>query len=315
MWNKRKQKNRRLGRDSVLDVKLRSSQVRAARARVVGLGIGGVVAALLGVLLLWKAWGWSLNRLVYENPAFSIQEIEVQTDGVIAADNLRRWAGVRKGQNLFALELGQVKRDLELMPIIQSVSVERILPHTLRLRVTEREPVAQINVPTPKPGGGVEMVVYQVDVDGYVFQPLDPRQRATPPPQPAEQFPVLSGMGSLSRRLDSPQVQAALQLVVSFSHSPMAGLVDLQRIDVSVPDVLVVTTAQGGEVTFGLSDLDRQLWRWHSIYESGQRVGRSIAALDLAVTNNIPARWLEASATPAPPARPPRTIHIRRRNV
>ena len=96
--------------------------------------------------------------MVYENKAFAIEEIDVQTDGVISVDQLRRWAGVKPEENLLALDLARVKRDLELVPLVQSVSVERILPHTLRIRVTEREPIAQVNVPRPRPSGGVEHV-------------------------------------------------------------------------------------------------------------------------------------------------------------
>jgi len=95
----------------------------------------------------------------------------------------------------------------------------------------------------------------------------------------------------------------------------MAGLVDLQRIDVGAPEVLVVTTGQGGEVTFGLQDLDRQLRRWREIYELGQRTHRSIASLDLAVTNNIPARWLEASIAPGPSPKPPKIVRTKKKNV
>ncbi len=50
---------------------------------------------------------------------------------------------------------------------------------------------------------------------------------------------------------NSPQAQAALQLIGAFNHSPMAGLVDLRRIDVSSPGVVVATTGQGSEITFG----------------------------------------------------------------
>jgi len=46
----------------------------------------------------------------------------------------------------------------------------------------------------------------------------------------------------------------------------MQSLVDLKKIDLGSPDVLVVTTDQSSEVTFGLSDLDRQLRRWHTIF-------------------------------------------------
>jgi cell division septal protein FtsQ len=152
MWLQRKSKNRRLGREYVLDVKLRSSQVRAARVRMFAVSLGVLFATVFGLYLLWRTGEWALDRLVYDNKAFAIQDIDVQTDGVIGVDQLRRWMGVKPGQNLLALDLARVKRDLELVPLVQSVSVERILPRTLRVRVVEREPLAQINVPRPKPG-------------------------------------------------------------------------------------------------------------------------------------------------------------------
>lgn len=319
MFFKRKPKNRRLGREYVLDVKLRSSQVRAARSRLAAIALGVVFAVVFGVYLLWRGGDWALNRLVYENNAFAIQEVDVQTDGVIAVDQLRRWVSVRPGQNLFALDLARVKRDLELVSLVQSVSVERVLPHTVRVRVIEREPLAQINVFRPRANGGVELVPYQLDADGYVILPLDPSQRATASNQPPEQLPVISGVNANEiqpgRRLEGPQIQAALQLVRAFERSPMAPLVDLQRIDLSAPEVLVVTTGQGSEITFGLTGLDQQLLRWHAIFESGQRVGKAIASLDLAVSNNIPAHWLEASAVPPVTPKLPKPLHIRKKHV
>ena len=319
MWFKRKPKNRRLGREQVLDVKLRSSQVRAARTRMGAIGLGAVFATVFGLYLLYRTGEWALNRLVYENKAFAIQEIDVQTDGVIPPDQLRRWAGVKQEENLLALDLARVKRDLELVPLVQSVSVERILPHTLRIRITEREPIGQVNIPRPRRGGGVELAVYQLDADGYVMVPLDPRQRATLLNQPSDALPVICGINGSElqsgRRIGAPQVQAALQLIIAFEQSPMAGLVDLRRIDVSSPEVLVVTTGQGSEVTFALTDLEQQLRRWHTVFELGQKTSNAIATLDLAVTNNIPVRWLEASAVPAAAPKLPKPLRSRKKHV
>jgi cell division protein FtsQ len=300
MWFKRKPKNRRLGREQVLDVKLRSSQVRAARTRMGAIALGALFATIFGLYLVYRTGDWALNRLVYENEAFAIQEVDVQTDGVISLDELRRWTGVKPGANLLALDLASVKRDLELVPLVQSVSVERILPRTWRIRVAEREPMAQVNVPRPRPGGGVDLAVYQLDASGYVMLPLDLRQRAILLNQPGDALPAICGVNSTElqpgRRLGAPQVQAALRLIMAFDQSPMAGLVDLRRVDVSSPEVLVVTTGQGSEVTFGLADLEQQLRRWRDIFDLGQTMSKAIAGLDLAVTNNIPARWIEASA-------------------
>jgi cell division septal protein FtsQ len=319
MWFKRKQKNRRLGREFVLDVKLRSSQVRAARVRMAAIAIGVVFATVFGLYLLWRSGEWALNRFVYENESFAISHIDIQTDGVISTDQLRRWAGVKNHDNLLALDLARVKRDLELVPVIQLASVDRILPRTLRIRVFEREPIAQVNVPRPRAGGGIELVPVQLDADGYAMLPLEARQRSSPAGPGGEQFPIISGINSndiqLGHRIDNAQLRAALQLILSFEHSAMAKEVELKRIDVSAQEVLMVTTGQGSEVTFGLADLDQQLRRWHDIYDMGQRMSKAIASLDLAIPNHIPARWLEASAVPASTPKPLKTFRTKKKHV
>ena len=314
----RKQKNRRLNRVHVLDVKLRSDQVRKSRLRLGALAFGALFGTLFVAFVLWRAGGWVLDRLVYENPAFAIREVEVQNSGVISVDQLRRWAGVKSGENLFALDLARVKRDLEMVPIIGTVAIERVLPHTLRIRITEREAVAQVNLVRTKPGGGAEVVVYHVDAEGFVMLPVDPRQRTLPLIQTDDALPILSGIRindvQPGRRISSLQAVAGLSLISQFAFSPMAGLVDLRSIDVSASDVLVVTTGQGSEVTFGLRDLDRQLHRWREIHELGLRMKRNVASIDLAVSNNVPVRWLEANVSPAP-VKPPKTTRTRKRNV
>lgn len=325
MWFKRKSRNRRLNSGTVLDVKLRSDQVRSMRVRALAVGLGVTFGTIFCVYLLWRTGEWAMNQLVFENAAFAIAEIDARTDGVVAPDQIKRWAGVKAAENLMALDLARVKRDLELQPLVRSVSVERVLPRTLRIRVAEREAVAQVNVPRARAGGGLDIAVMHLDMDGFVILPLDPRLRSTPLGQAENPLPVFTGVNPLSlqvgRPVDSKQVQAALQLVGAFQESPMAAFADLQRVDVTSPGVLIVTTGQGGEIIFATENLDQQLLRWREIYDQGMRRNKSIARLDLAVSNNIPALWIEASlqpppARPRPPgrnSRPPTTT--RRRNV
>jgi cell division protein FtsQ len=305
MWFRSEQKNRRLSRGHVLDVKLRSSQVRATRTRLAAIASGVLFGTVFGLYLLWRSGEWALDKFVYENSEFAIQNIQVQTDGVIAPEELRRWSGVKPGANLIALDLASVKRNLELVSTIDSVSVERILPRTLKIRVTEREPVAQVDVPRADASGGISVTVFQLDADGVVMQPLDPRLCVVPLSQISEQLPAITGLNVYQlqpgHRVESPQVQAALQLLGAFDHSPMAGLVDLRRVDVSSPQVIVVTTEQGSEITFGLENLPQQLARWRQIYDLGQRNNKIIASADLAVANNVPVRWAENNLSPVAP--------------
>ncbi len=319
MFFRRKPKNRRLGREQVLDVKLRSDKAAAVRRRKMALTIGAVFFTGFGIYIAYRSGEWMLNRLVYENPAFALQELDVQTDGIISPDQLRRWTGVHPGENLLALDLSRVKRDLELVPLVQSVSVERVLPHELRIRVSEREAIAQVNVARPKPGGGVELSVFQLDPDGWVMLPLEPTQRAIPLGPEGEQLPAITGINANElqpgHQIITPQVQAALKLVLAFDQSSMAGVVDLKRVDVSAAQVLVATTGQGSEITFGQSDYDQQLCRWHEIFERAQKFGKAIASLDLAVTNNIPARWLEASSLPPANPKAPKPLRTKKKHV
>jgi hypothetical protein len=116
-------------------------------------------------------------------------------------------------------------------------------------------------------------------------------------------------------RLESEQAQAALRLLGAFEHSPMAGLADLQRVDVSAPGVVVAMTGQGGQITFGLDNLDRQLRRWREIHDLGMRQGRLIASLDLAVENNVPVHWLTENAAPDALPKSVKPSRNRRKNV
>jgi cell division protein FtsQ len=318
MWPKRQPKNRRLSRKHVLDVKLRSDKVRATRARMAMVAVCVLFITISGISLLWCGGAWALDKFVYENSTFAVQNVEVQTDGDLAPEQLRKWAGVKSGANLIALDLAAVKRNLELVPTVASVSIERILPRTLRIRVTERKPVAEVNVPRLNGANGIAVSVFQLDTDGFVMLPLDPRDRVISLAQIREQLPVVTGLNiyqlQAGHRIESPQAQAALQLLSAFARSPMAGLVDLQRIDVSSPNVIVVTTEQGSEITFGLENLEQQLSRWRQIYDLGQRNNKIIASLDLAVENNVPVRWAEMNSVPAT-EKNSTPANTRRRNV
>jgi len=317
MWLRRKSKNRRFERKHVLDVKLRSSQRRRLRLRRVVLVSGCIVLTAIGGFGLWRGGEWALGRLLYENAAFAIHHLNVETDGVIAREQIRRWAGVRLEDNLLALDLERVKRDLELVPVVQSAAVERLLPHTLRIRVTEREAIARFFYPRMRAGGVPERGTCLVDAHGMVMNPLEPQQRSVPPTGEVEVLPVLIGVPATELRpgysVESPQVRAALQFIREFERSSMVEVVELKEIDLTVPGVLQVGTGHGTELILGFSDTALQLRRWRAIHDHVQRSGKHITWIDLSVSNNVPARIVDV--TLAPPSPPKPTKPARKRHV
>src|SRR5262245_53668641 len=107
MFFNRKRRNRRHWRVHVLDVKLSTSQRREHRTRrLVWLLVGSAIffGAVYGG---WRGIGALIERWVYNNEAFALTKLEIETDGVLAAEQLRSWAGVRPNANLMRLDLAR----------------------------------------------------------------------------------------------------------------------------------------------------------------------------------------------------------------
>ena len=314
--------NRRLHRENenVLRVKLRTDQLHAARTRFAMQVLTVLFGAAVVLFLGWRGVDWAVREFVTENPAFATKTIDLQTEGVLTTEALRKWAGVRVGENLMSLDLSRIKRDLELVPLIQSAAVERVLPDTLRIRVTERVPVAQVAVLRPGAGGRYTTVIHLLDATGFVMLPPDRTMVADPTALQIDWLPELRGVNDvdlkLGRQVESTQVRAALKLLMHFERSSMFGRADIRRVDVAGLEVLTATTSTSGEITFASHrDFDMQLRRWRAVQDVATQQGKVISTLDVSISQNLPARWVEASSVPAPPAKPAKPAPYRRKNA
>ncbi len=312
-------KNVRNERRDILDVKMRSEPVRNSRRSRVLFGLLAAAAFLVALSLGWQGWKWVHRWVLGDSRAFALNTIEVQTEGWLTADQLVQWAGVRLGDNLLTVDLARIRRDLELIPQIESVSVERILPHLLRLRVTEREAVARVHAIQPDGNGDYAPVAFLLDASGMVMPPLPVAAQSAAVASGLEYLPLFRGVSSSDLRpgqsLSLPGVVPALRLVGEFDKSPMAGRAELRSIDLSLTEVLQVTTTQGAQAVLGYDRLAQQLQRWRLIQEAGQRMGRAIASIDLSVSNNVPVLWLAAAAEPPLKPKPAKPNRPRKKNV
>lgn len=314
--------NRRLHRENenVLRVKLRTDQLHAARTRFAMQVLTVLFGAAVVLFLGWRGVDWAVREFVTENPAFATKTIDLQTEGVLTVEALRKMAGVRVGENLMSLDLARIKRDLELLEFIQFAAVERVLPDTLRIRVTERVPVAQVVVLRPNAAGGYVAVPHLLDATGHVMMPPTRTMVADPTALQIDWLPALVGVNPVDlkpgRQVESTQVRAALKLLTHFERSAMFGRSDIRRVDVSGLEVLTVTTSTGGEITFASHrDFDTQLRRWRAVQDVATQQGKVISTLDVSISQNLPARWVEASSVPAPPAKPAKPAPYRRKNA
>ncbi len=291
-----------------------SHQVLAWRWRMVTAAFGAAVGVAIGFYLIYRSVDWIKRYCFLENERLVIQNLDIRTDGVLLIEKIQEWAGVKNGDFLMQVDLERIQNSLSTNPVIRNVSIERILPHTLRIKVSEREPVAFTCLVLPQPPGSIIITNwYLIDPDGYLMPPVPLENRNAKFPYQGDQLTRIQGLPLAGFKYGTPvimpQLTAALRLIDLFESSPMFGLVDLARIDLDAPGVIHVHTSQSNVVTMALENLPDQLRRWRSVYDYGKKEGRYIITLDLSVSNNLPVVWSE-TGTPPPPQ--PKNIRIRR---
>ncbi|WP_371496530.1 FtsQ-type POTRA domain-containing protein [Kitasatospora sp. NBC_00374] len=160
----------------VLDDRLEDEEDGEERAPRLRLSRRGVV--VLGVLaaLVAGTLGW----LVFLSSALEVRTVAVQglESGHLSEDEVRRAVGAEQGRPLARVDLAAVERRVGAVPRVAGVEVWRGWPHTLRVKVTERRPVAAIHTENgrflqvdaggrefadePQPPGGVPVVELQL---------------------------------------------------------------------------------------------------------------------------------------------------------
>ena len=298
---KKKVANRRKRERNVLDVKLRSDQLVQQRTRVTYTVLSTLFGILFIVFLAWRGVDWTLNEFVYTNPAFSIRKVEVTTDGYLTRETILHWGGVRHGANVMALDLNQIKRNLERIPIVKAASLERILPDALRIKVAERFPVARVTMLVPGETGYYPATV-PLDADGYVLVQLQRAHVRDHRVLNYNTLPEIKGFDESelrrSGKIMNPNMLAALRLVRDFRHSQLVGSLELKELKIDPSGILQVTTGGGMRAKFSAQhDFRPQLVRWRQIVQVATESGKQIADVDLSVTNNVPVIWREVIPT------------------
>jgi cell division protein FtsQ len=83
---------------------------------------------------------------VVASPVFHARTIEVSGTSHLGRTEILRLAGLAPGTNVLWLDAGAAARRLETSRWIESASVSRSLPSTVRITVTERTPAAEVKV-------------------------------------------------------------------------------------------------------------------------------------------------------------------------
>jgi cell division protein FtsQ len=118
--------------------------------------------ALLAVVAAGAAWAW---RHTQSDARFGVRTIEILGAVHTPRSAIDLATSRYVGANLFRIDIDRLQSDLGRLGWVRSVHVEKALPGTLRIRITERKPVALVRVS--------ERLMY-VDEDAVTFAELSP---------------------------------------------------------------------------------------------------------------------------------------------
>ncbi len=218
-----------------------------------------LVLALSGLLL----WG----RVQLQNPqVLSVRRVQVDGEmHYLQRANLEQVVAQAVNGNFFTLDLSRMRKQIERLPWVASVSVRRVWPDALRVRVTEQVPLAY---------WGKDAMVSR---EGVVFRP--------------KALPRLEGLATL-------QGEAQHARSITQDYQCMDTL--LQTVGLRVSDLKVdarqawrIETDTGLKLQLGRRDVMPRLTRFAQLYPSlmSQESERRPDTVDLRYSNGFAVHW------------------------
>ncbi|TLP55088.1 cell division protein FtsQ/DivIB [Microbispora triticiradicis] len=165
--------------------------------------------------------------VVFFSPVLGVREVEITGNGRVPAEELRQAAGVRTGTPLATVDLAGVEGRVRALRAVESATVDRVWPGTLRISVVERVPAAAVPL-------GVATAV--IDRYGVVLQ-----QVTVAPPQ----LPVLRVERAAA---DDPATRAGLTVLRALPGDLLGRLRELRA---PSPRSITLKLTDGRSVTWG----------------------------------------------------------------
>jgi len=244
------------------------------RGLVVLLLAATALALLLGIFISLKYTG---SLFLSRNPKFELKNINITSDGRLLPEQLREYAGLQIGTNLFSVDFDKLRKKLEEVPLVESVAIERKLPDTLNIKVIERVAIAQIR-------WNPRALPFLLDRHGVIL----------PMTRSGQALPLIEGLKlekvRLGNRVNRPGITQCLDILAAADQLGLGSQVSFASFNIRYPDF--VTAVVNGEITvrFPLHSGREKLVRLVSVLQIAKEQGRRLKTIDLTPDGrNVPA--------------------------
>ena len=209
------------------------------------------VCVCAAALFIYAFYHFTIN-----SPRYHVKHIVVYGTAAVTPTEVRQAAGISTGDNLLFLDKVAVGNRVAAIPYVASVEVQRELPNTLIIQLTERKAAATLLAGRR---------TFLIDRDGVVLKESAPGDAVIDP-----LITNAPGLGVISAglKIEEPSVLEALKLWEAYSQAPIASEVSLSEISADGPmNLTMIWDEAPYEVRWGRSDYKKQaerlsiLWR------------------------------------------------------
>jgi len=234
-----------------------------------------LIAAVGGIVWIAVAGSAQIRQWLFaRNDLFTIRSMDVSTTGRLSKEHIAEFGGVSEGQNLFEIDIDSIRKKIEEGPLVESAEVQRRLPETLVIRVSERTPLARI-------AHGQAGFYFTVDRRGHVLGLASSKMAS---------MPVVKGFSdrgiSPGSVLRDGGALDALHVIDMCDDTPISQVIHIVNIDVSHPDYLELSIEGNIKVLLPRNPPKSKL---EDLVIYLREAGGRISFIDLTLDRNVPA--------------------------
>jgi cell division protein FtsQ len=240
-------------------------------SRSLKFGFIALLVVVVGLIVSANLWKTSLR----------VQRVTVEGNRIVETAEIMQLVRIQKNTQLQDIDLTAVRKDILSHHFIKDAVVERDLPATLKITITERLPLAIVN--------SAEMLY--LDEDGVVLPHSISKQLFD--------LPVLSGISpeialAPGGTISNPDVHEALQILAASKlvNKELYHLISEVRLR-SGGDIVLYAAEWGVPIIIGRGDIASKLVRleafWNEIVR--EKGSQRLQYVDLRFDDQVVVRW------------------------